>query len=115
WNQYPEQERLNELTAEYQEEIAKVTAEINKSTRELADLRAEQKAIAKLTEELTVDYVAGEIEKRNAAKTTTKVVTAEEAAQAAAAAKEAEKREQLEAQWTKKRFQQSASRKEILL
>ena len=115
WNQYPEQERLNELTAEYQEEIAKVTAEINKSTRELTDLRTEQTTIAKLTEELTVDYVAGEIEKRNAAKATTKVVVDEEAAQSAAAAKEAEKREQLEAQWTKKRFQQYASRKDVLL
>lgn len=115
WKEWPEQERLNELTAEYEQELARVNSELAKSERELKDLQAEQAELAKLSENLTIETIKNEIEKRKAARGTTKVIKEEETTQTEITEEEIKKREQFEQQWTKKRFEQTASRKEILL
>lgn len=132
WGQWPEQERLNELTAEYEQELARVNSELAKSERELKDLKAEQAELAKLSENLTVETIKNEIKKRKAAKDTTKVIKEEETTQTKITEEEIKKREEeerkwheeqnnlvkkrieFEEQWTKKRFEQSADRKKIL-
>ena len=79
----PEQQRLNELTAEYNREMVKANNEVSKSVRELNDLQAEQEEIAKLTEKVTIEYVKNEIAKKNN-EVVTKTLTAAEEKLAAA-------------------------------
>lgn len=105
WGQYPEQERLNELTEEYNREWRKITAEIDSANKSLANYKQQQKDIQDILAGVTPEWMRQERKERQEKKPTSEEKDKPE--------EDIKKRERLEAELADRLFELTRTETEV--